>query len=222
MMVQQDWRYLFPLLYHILPCTLLILLHGIISSKLSLKLGDPTPQLNGGTKFHPMEHIDPIGLLLFVTTGLGWGRFFPHKNENFNNQKKDTLKLFLYPFFLFLALSLCSLAVASMVQRAKIQSTWTILCLWICTDFSLLTLSFALTQLLPIPNTPCFFTIFPLLSQSMQEKLETYHPHLTLALITLLWSGILHPIIFPLLSLILSPICHILPLPLPWITFYFL
>lgn len=228
MMVEQDWRYLLPILYHILPCTLLIMVYGVVTAKVSLHLGDPTPQLNGGTKFHPLEQVEPIGLLLFVTSGIGWGRFFPRKQENFKNIKEDSLKLLFFPSLLFLALSFFSLLLGSVLHSILVNhttqasATIAMVCIWLCVDFSILSLSFSLFQLLPIPNSPCFFTLFPSLPQSMQKKIETYHAHLTLLFITILWSGSLHPLLFSLFSRILSPICTLLGFPFPWISFYFL
>ncbi|HKZ69784.1 MAG TPA: site-2 protease family protein [Anaerolineales bacterium] len=37
-------------------------------------LGDPTPRRDGRLTLNPMMHLDPIGSIIFVVSGFGWGR----------------------------------------------------------------------------------------------------------------------------------------------------
>ncbi len=37
-------------------------------------LGDPTPQEQGRLTLNPITHLDPLGTLLILTTGFGWGK----------------------------------------------------------------------------------------------------------------------------------------------------
>lgn len=38
------------------------------------KLGDPTPRLQGRLTLNPMAHLDPLGTLLLLLVGFGWGK----------------------------------------------------------------------------------------------------------------------------------------------------
>lgn len=49
------------------------------------RLGDDTPYLQGRVTLNPLAHLDPIGSLLFVLTGFGWGKPVQY---NPNNLKK--------------------------------------------------------------------------------------------------------------------------------------
>lgn len=40
-------------------------------------LGDTTPRMNGRVTLNPLSHLDPIGSLMMVIAGFGWGRPVP-------------------------------------------------------------------------------------------------------------------------------------------------
>lgn len=53
------------------------------------KLGDPTPRLQGRVTLNPLAHLDPIGTIMLLLVGFGWGKpvnFDPH---NLRNPRKD-------------------------------------------------------------------------------------------------------------------------------------
>lgn len=37
-------------------------------------LGDPTPEMEGRLSLNPLMHLDPMGTLMILLTGFGWGR----------------------------------------------------------------------------------------------------------------------------------------------------
>ena len=37
-------------------------------------LGDPTPEIQGRLSLNPITHLDPLGTLLILTSGFGWGK----------------------------------------------------------------------------------------------------------------------------------------------------
>lgn len=41
------------------------------------KLGDPTAKYEGRLTFNPLAHLDPIGTILFLLVGFGWGKPVP-------------------------------------------------------------------------------------------------------------------------------------------------
>lgn len=53
-------------------------------------LGDPTPKLAGRLTLNPLSHLDPIGSLLFVLAGFGWGKPVPFDPYNLKSPKKDS------------------------------------------------------------------------------------------------------------------------------------
>lgn len=55
------------------------------------RLGDPTPRALGRLTLNPLAHLDPLGTLMILITGLfGWGKPSPFDPYNLKNPKKDT------------------------------------------------------------------------------------------------------------------------------------
>ena len=53
-------------------------------------LGDPTPRSLGRTTLNPLAHLDPLGTLVIVVTGMfGWGKPAPFDPYNLRNPRRD-------------------------------------------------------------------------------------------------------------------------------------
>ena len=48
------------------------------------KLGDDTPRMQGRLNLNPMSHLDPVGFVLLMFAGFGWGRPVEINPRNFN------------------------------------------------------------------------------------------------------------------------------------------
>ena len=54
------------------------------------KLGDDTPRMQGRLNLNPMSHIDPVGFILLMFAGFGWGKPVQINPRNFNrNVRRD-------------------------------------------------------------------------------------------------------------------------------------
>ncbi len=53
-------------------------------------LGDPTAKHLGRLTLNPLAHIDPLGFLMFLLVGFGWGKPVPFNPFNLKDQKKDS------------------------------------------------------------------------------------------------------------------------------------
>jgi Zn-dependent protease len=57
--------------------------HGFVAAR----LGDHTAQDLGRNTLNPLAHLDPVGSLLLLLTGLGWAKPVPVDTRNFRNPK---------------------------------------------------------------------------------------------------------------------------------------
>lgn len=53
------------------------------------KLGDPTPSLAGRLTINPLAHLDPLGTVLLLFAGFGWGKPVPFDPFNLKDPKRD-------------------------------------------------------------------------------------------------------------------------------------
>ena len=51
-----------------------ISVHEFAHAWTATKLGDETPRLQGRVTLNPAAHLDPLGSIFFLLTGIGWGR----------------------------------------------------------------------------------------------------------------------------------------------------
>ena len=59
----------------VVPTVLIALIgHEMAHAWVSVKLGDPTPKIDGRLSLNPLRHLDPIGTILMIITGFGWAR----------------------------------------------------------------------------------------------------------------------------------------------------
>lgn len=82
-----DTPILFILVFSALVISLAI--HEFAHAYSADKLGDPTAKYLGRLTLNPLAHLDPVGTLLLVFAGFGWGKPVPVDSTYFSNPKRD-------------------------------------------------------------------------------------------------------------------------------------
>lgn len=67
-----------------------ISLHEAAHCYVTDKLGDPTPRVMGRLTLDPRAHLDPLGTILIILTGFGWGKAAPYDPYNLKSPVRDT------------------------------------------------------------------------------------------------------------------------------------
>lgn len=60
--------------------------HEYAHALAAYKLGDDTPKVQGRLNLNPLSHIDPIGIVLLIVAGFGWGRPVQIDSRNFDGK----------------------------------------------------------------------------------------------------------------------------------------
>ena len=60
--------------------------HEYAHALAAYKLGDDTPKMQGRLNLNPLSHIDPIGLVLLLVAGFGWGKPVEIDSRNFDGK----------------------------------------------------------------------------------------------------------------------------------------
>lgn len=63
--------------------------HEFSHAFIANRLGDPTAEHEGRMTLNPIAHLDPIGTLMFLFVGFGWGKPVPVNPNYFKNPKRD-------------------------------------------------------------------------------------------------------------------------------------
>jgi Zn-dependent protease len=67
-----------------------ITIHEFAHAYVADKLGDPTPSLDGRVTLDPRAHLDPMGTLLLLIAGFGWGKPVVFDPYNLKEPLRDT------------------------------------------------------------------------------------------------------------------------------------
>jgi Zn-dependent protease len=147
--------------------------------------GDRTAADQGRLTFNPLKHLDPIGFMVLLLAGFGWGRPVPFNPYNLKNQKVG-------PAFVSLAgpaSNLISFVVFGFVLKALLaigvigsnNLLATFLLVLIEINFIL-----AIFNLLPIPpldGSKLLYSVIPAARHNIIIKMEMYGPWILLAFV---------------------------------------
>ena len=86
---------LLGLLYTIPGVLIAITFHEFAHAKVADMLGDDTPRREGRISLNPLSHIDPIGFIMLLFAGFGWGKPVNVNPRNYNRditmEKADSI-----------------------------------------------------------------------------------------------------------------------------------
>ena len=67
-------------------------IHEFAHALVATKLGDPTAKFEGRLTLNPIAHLDPVGTILLLLVGFGWGKPVPI-NPRYFKQNSDEVKV---------------------------------------------------------------------------------------------------------------------------------
>ncbi len=65
-------------------------IHEYSHAWVAFKLGDPTAKAMGRLTLNPLAHLDPVGTLLLLLVGFGWGKPVPFNPNYFSNPRRSS------------------------------------------------------------------------------------------------------------------------------------
>jgi len=90
-----------------------ITIHEYAHARAAVYFGDPTPSLEGRVTLNPIKHLDPIGSLMLLFLGFGWGKpvhFDPYNLKN--PQRESAIIAFVGPLSNFILAIIFAIAFA--------------------------------------------------------------------------------------------------------------
>ena len=81
---------IYLVIIYIIALTLSFSIHEFMHAAVAVWLGDPTPRNMGRVTLNPLAHMDPIGTILLLTAGFGWGKpvmYNPSNLHRFKNHR---------------------------------------------------------------------------------------------------------------------------------------
>ena len=169
-----------------------ISIHEFSHAYVANKLGDPTAKNMGRITLDPRAHLDPMGTLLLLIAGFGWGKPVPFDPHFLQNPKRDSaiisfagpasniiLAIFLSLIFHFLQPA----GIAGLFVRLVVQYN----------------LVLAIFNLIPVHPLDGFKVVNGLLPQELSYQWIQLAPYGMWILLLLIFGGITQQIIGPTL-----------------------
>ena len=190
-----DWTVPLQLLLRVVPALLCITLHELSHGLVAFLLGDTTAKDAGRLTLNPIRHIDPMGLLMMVVFRFGWAKPVPVNMSRFRDPKGGMAltalagpvsNLLISVVFLFLY-GVCFIPLN--VRAAMGEAGRTLLEMFYLTAY--ISLGMGIFNLLPIPPLDGSKVLYSVLPERAYYSLMRYERFGMLALLALVWSGVL-------------------------------
>ncbi|MBC2870475.1 site-2 protease family protein [Bittarella massiliensis] len=170
--------------------------HEFGHALVSYKLGDPTAKNQGRLTLNPIAHLDPLGSLCMLLTGIGWGKT-PINPYFYRNQKKGlALTALAGPMAnVLLALVLIALvkvmSLVALLVPALLGSAFYLFLIQMLGLIAQINISIAVINLLPVPPFDGFRILAFFVPAHVTYKLQEYQTYISLAVLMLLLLGFL-------------------------------
>ena len=142
-----------------LPAVLIaITFHEFAHAFAADKLGDDTPRRQGRLSLNPFAHLDPIGCVLLLFAGFGWGKPVEVNPRNYNRnmsmEKADAIVSFAGPamnFVLAIIFTLVYCAIYKFASTAFLLSTYGMVILSLISYTIAINIGLGVFNLIPLP-----------------------------------------------------------------------
>ncbi len=188
-----------------------IVIHEAAHAWSAYRLGDDTAYRQGRVTLNPTEHLDPLGSVMVVVAGFGWGRPTPVEPSKLRNPLWDSIAVaFAGPASNLLIVALC----AALIRLPLFQEGYPLFLVVYVTLANGLLFVF---NLIPIPPLDGAKVLYPLLPRSMSGFVEFMNQYGPAILIVLVLVSLLFESISPLgvILALVRPLLNLFGLPTP-------
>ena len=146
-----------------------ITFHEFAHAYVADRLGDDTPRIQGRLTLNPLKHLDPVGTILLVFAGFGWGKPVQINPRNFNRNismdKGEMLVSIAGPAMNFILAIISALILGAIYAfTGFIYTKVGELCLSLLQDFIIINIGLGVFNLIPLPpldGSKIFINLFP-------------------------------------------------------------
>lgn len=184
----------------VVPCVLIALtFHEFAHGYMAYKLGDPTAKNFGRLTLNPLKHLDPIGTICMIFFHFGWAKPVPINSRYFKKPRRDMaltaaagpIMNFILAFFGVLVCRILTKIFVAFPAQSDFVHYIQYAALTLFSYFHMLNLSLGVFNLIPIPPLDGSRIFYIFLPQKWYFGVMKYEKYIQLALLVLLWTGLL-------------------------------
>ena len=177
-----------------------------------INFGDDTPRMQGRLNLNPISHIDPIGFIMLVVAGFGWGKTVQIDPRNFKGKysisKAEAIVAAAGPImnfilaFVFLILYYILFLVTKAVSGLSNQ--WQIVVQYILSYTIMINIGLGVFNLIPLPPLDGSKILMHFLSPKGKEWFLNNEQIFYIVFLVLWISGLSGVILTPIFSAVIS------------------
>lgn len=184
----------------VVPCVLIALtFHEFAHGYMAYKLGDPTAKNFGRLTLNPLKHLDPIGTICMIFFHFGWAKPVPINSRYFKKPRRDMaltaaagpIMNFILAFFGMLVCRILTKIFVAFPAQSDFVYYIQYAALTLFSYFHMLNLSLGVFNLIPIPPLDGSRIFYIFLPTKWYFGVMKYEKYIQLALLVLLWTGLL-------------------------------
>ena len=176
--------------------------HGFVADK----LGDDTPRRQGRLSLNPFAHLDPIGTIMLIFAGFGWGKPVEIDSRNFNRKIKmnvaEAMVAVAGPIMNFILAIVFATIYAIVFKYAAgfmLTQTGMIIMLMVQTCI-VINLGLGIFNLIPLPPLDGSKIVLGFLPYNAKKWVQQYGQYFYIVFVIIWVTGIAGAIISPLIS----------------------
>lgn len=197
-----------------------ITFHEFAHAKVADKLGDDTPRIEGRLTLNPLDHIEPVGFIMLVFAGFGWGKPVHVNPRNYNRdismEKADSLVSIAGPVTNFILAIIFTILYLLMNKYIKNPAKIISIIMGMINSTIIVNIGLGVFNLIPLPPLDGSKVIKPFLPYNAKVWFENnerifYFVFIILWIIeTLPWNiRIIGSIISPIINLIYTALMNL-------------
>ena len=183
------------------------------------KLGDDTPRREGRLSLNPFAHLDPVGSIMLLFAGFGWGKPVEVNPRNFNRDmsmdKANAIVSIAGPLMNFILAIVLAFIYGALSKFLNVQistsQTWKIIMTIIAYAISI-NVGLGVFNLIPLPPLDGAKVIKPILPYNAKIWFENHEDIFYIVFVVLWITGIAGDIISPVIRVVYQLITNLVGL----------
>ncbi len=158
-------------------------IHEFTRAVVSASLGDKLPKEQGRLTLNPIKHFEPIGMIIMLVCGFGWGQPVNTSSLYYKNRKRDTLLTAIMPTVANLVFAIVFMLLAAVFSNIYYLSAFLMKAAYYC-------ICLVIYNLAPVVPMDCLKVLAVIMPANTYFRFIRYEKIIQMVFLMLLFMGL--------------------------------